>query len=547
VTTLKTRPYQDEAIKAIREGWERGLQRVAVVLPTGMGKTIIFSHLIAEEVAAGQKVMILVHRNELVDQAIDKLKMVAPDVKPGVVKAERDEVDAQVIIASVQTLARGYRRDRILAAGPVHLVIIDEAHHAAADTYVAVLTDFGCFHNDPPAAWPSVPSTTRAIGFTATMKRGDTRGLGDIWQEIVYTKDILFGIQRDYLADVKGRRITVDGLDLREVAITRGDYREGQLGDAMVSSGAGEVIAAAYKEHASDRQGILFTPTVHAAYEWATDLNNAGIPTEVIEGETPTEDRKLIYKRYAEGEVQVLSNCMVLTEGFDMPQASCAVIARPTSLPALYTQMVGRVLRPWPGKRYALVLDVVGVASRVELATLTDLSLTKVDEVKEGETLGQAADREREEKAGAIRVGKVGDVKGEYVDLFHTSRSVWLKTNGGLWFIPTREELFFLWPTGVNEAKVGSIPNNGGRPQLLMDSGNIEYAMAWAEQEAAETDVSIASKSSSWRQASRTPSEAQLNLARVFKIDVSDNPSRGELSDRISIVKASRVLDRFLS
>jgi superfamily II DNA or RNA helicase len=543
VTTLKTRPYQDEAIKAIREGWERGLQRVAVVLPTGMGKTIIFSHLIAEEVAAGQKVMILVHRDELVNQAIDKLKMVAPDISIGVIKAERNEIDADVTIASVQTLGRQNRRDRLPEWFLPRTIVVDEAHHAAADSYVAILRHFGAF--DPPLGPIELPAT-RAIGFTATMKRGDTRGLGDIWEEIVYTKDILFGIQRDYLADVKGRRITVDGLDLREVAITRGDYREGQLGDAMVSSGAGEVIAAAYKEHASDRQGILFTPTVNAAYEWAIDLENAGISTAVIEGNTPTEDRKLIYKRYAEGDIQVLSNCMVLTEGFDMPQASCAVIARPTSLPALYTQMVGRVLRPWPGKRYALVLDVVGVASRVELATLTDLSLTKVDEVKEGETLGQAADREERERAGAVRIGKVGEVKGEFVDLFHTSRSVWLKTNGGIWFIPTREELFFLWPTGVNQVSVGSIPNNGGKATLLQQDINIEYGMAWAEQEAAEIDSSIASKSASWRQASRTPSEAQLSLANMLKIDVSDNPNRGELSNRISIAKASRIMDRWL-
>src|SRR5215207_9401893 len=142
--------------------------------------------------------------------------------------------------------------------------------------------------------------------------------------------------------------------------------------------------------------------------------------------------------------------------------------------------MVGRVLRPWPGKDHALVLDVVGVASRVELATLTDLSLTKVEEVKEGETLGQAADREREkEKAGAVRVGKVGQVTGEHVDLFHTSRSVWLKTIRGVWFIPTREQLFFLWPTDVNQVKVGSVPNSGGKADLILDSTNIEYSMAW--------------------------------------------------------------------
>jgi superfamily II DNA or RNA helicase len=487
--------------------------------------------------------MILVHRDELVNQAIDKLRVVAPDITIGVIKAERNEVTADITIASVQTLGRAGRRARLPDWFMPHLIIVDEAHHAAADSYVAILSHFGAFTKSSLDEEPY----TRAIGYTATMKRGDSRGLGDVWEEIVYTKDILFGIQRDYLSDVKGRRITVDGLDLREVAITRGDYREGQLGEAMVTSGAGEVIAAAYKEHASDRQGILFAPTVHAAYEWAIDLENAGIVTAVIEGETSTDVRKKTYGQYARGEVQVLSNCMVLTEGFDMPQASCAVIARPTSLPALYTQMVGRVLRPWPGKSYALVLDVVGVASRVELATLGDLSTSKVEEVKEGETLAQAADREREEKVGAIRVGKVGELAGEHVDLFHTSRSVWLKTEAGIWFVPTRDLTFFLWPTGTNMVSVGSIPNKGThKADLLLQDINIEYGMSWAEQEAAEIDPSIASKSSSWRQASRVPSEGQLTMATMLRIDITDKPNRGELSNRISIKLASRRLDRFL-
>jgi superfamily II DNA or RNA helicase len=543
VKGLALRPYQTEAIQAVKAGFQRGLARVAVVLPTGMGKTIIFANIIKDAVERFTQPIVLVHRDELVNQAIDKLKVVAPEITIGVVKAERNQTDEDVIIASIQTLGRSSRLADFMEAiadnttGPV---IVDEAHHAAADSYVRVMNALGCYRTDGQ----HVP----AIGFTATMKRGDARGLGDVWQETVYTKDILFGISRGYLSDVKGRRITVDGLDLREVAITRGDYREGQLGDAMVNSGAGEVIAEAYKEHASDRQGILFTPTVHAAYEWAVDLENAGIPTAVIEGNTPTEDRKLIYKKYAEGEIQVLSNCMVLTEGFDMPQASCAVIARPTSLPGLYTQMVGRVLRPWPGRDHALVLDVVGVASRVELATLNDLSETKVKEIKEGETLAEAATREAEEEPSPIRVGKVGELAGEHVDLFHTSRSVWLKTKAGLWFIPTRDWTFFLWPEGVNQVSVGRIPNKGtSKADLLLKDINIEYGMSWAEQEAAEIDPSISNKAASWRQRSRTPSEAQLNMANIFRIDISDKPSRGELSDRISIKMASRRLDRFLS
>lgn len=534
---LPLRGYQSDALEALEADWRSGLTRLAVVLPTGMGKTVVFAHLIKEALDRYGRVLVMVHREELAQQAKDKIHSVAPGLRVGIVKAERNEVDADVIVASVQTLARRGRREQI-PADSIGLVVVDECHHAAARTWVEVLTYFGSF------------AGTRTAGFTATMSREDGRGLGDIWQKVSMTRDIMYGIQNGYLTDVRGKSVTVDGLDLGTVARSRGDYQDGALGDAMEASGAGGVIAQAYAEHAADRQGVLFAPTVSSALAFAADLTYAGIETDVITGNTPREDRELSYKRFAAGDVQVLSNCMVLTEGWDAPWASCAVIARPTQSVGLYIQMVGRVLRPWAagGKRDALVLDVVGVTGRHALKSIVDLTtsdLTLVD----GESLAEGTIRDIKEKGARPAATALSGVIGhEEVDLFHRSTSVWLQTYGGIWFIPTTDWTYFLWPeaNGITW-KVGRKPtwrNRGMTGAWLQEELTLEYAMAWGEQDAAEVDPSISRKTASWRRQSNKPTDGQIGLLARYKLPFTEGMSRSEASDLISIHMASRDLDR---
>ena len=320
-----------------------------------------------------------------------------------------------------------------------------------APTWRKALEDLGCWHETP------------AAGFTATLSREDHRKLGDVWQSAFARYDILFGIEGGYLSDVRGKQVTVDGLDLATVAKTTTDYQEGALGEALIASGAGEHIAAAYVEHASDRPGVLFAPTVDSAHVFADDLNAAGIVTETITGTTPNDERLAIFHRHRTGDTQVLSNCMVLTEGWDSPHTSCAVIARPTQAPGLYVQMVGRVLRPYPGKADALVLDVVGVTATHALRSIADLSKSKV-EIRDDESLAEAVARqlaeEEAERAGkpADAVRAAGALAAVEVDLFHRSTSVWLRTYGGIFFIPTKAWTYFLWP----EAGYGPME---GRPK----------------------------------------------------------------------------------
>lgn len=563
---LPLRDYQRDALDAVRAAWSRGIQRPAVVAPTGAGKTVMFSHLIADRLGWEDgrqqgRALVLVHRDELADQAMDKIRQVSPGLRVGKVKAHDDEIHADVVVASVQTLAVPARLDRLLASqgrmSRFTLVVVDECHHAVAPSWRRVMESLGCFTgNDMTLPGPDV------VGFSATLARGDGIGLGSVWQEVAYAISLTRLIRRGHLADVRGIQVTVEDLDLAGVRRTGGDYQSGALGDALHDSSAPETIARAYQEHASDRPGVAFLPTVDTAHEAADALNAAGIVTEVISGTTPTEERRLIYKRYAAGDVQVLSNCMVLTEGFDAPWASCAVIARPTQSAPLYTQMVGRVLRPWQGKTDALVLDVVGVSGQHKLATLIDLAPGAVTAVRPDQTLAEAVEEaelaalaseaEREAYARQSRI------TARVVSLFEQSRSVWLRTVAGVWFIPTREGEVFLWPSTEpgtwDVCHAPEVADEFGRRRSLPWQRkhlglSIELAMSWAQTEAEELDASIATKAASWRKHGGKASEGQVKMLQRFAglIPAGKAPEdlrKAEASDIISVGLSSRKFDR---
>lgn len=551
---LKLRSYQTEAIEAVREALT-SVNRTAVVLPTGMGKTVLFAHLIAAEIAQS-RVLVLVHRDELAEQAKDKIHSVAPDARIGIVKAERNEIDADVIVASVQTLARPKRREQIENVG---LIIVDECHHATARTWREVLTHFGAF--DPvddgktvidagtenvegygEVGFIRLPRRTPCVGFTATLARGDGEPLGDVWESVAYECEIEWGIERGFLVDVRGQQVDVKGLDLNSVSRSRGDFADSSLAAAMLEADAGDEIARAYVEHAGSKRGILFAPTVETAENFADALNARGVVTEVITGETPKEERELAYKKFRSGDVQVLSNCMVLTEGFDAPHAEVAVIARPTQSAPLYTQMVGRVLRPFPGKDEALVLDVVGVTGRHQLQSLT--SLTKRT-VKPGESIIEAKERNAVEAGLEAERREIrGLAASRKVELFASSHSVWLKTYGGTDFIPIRGGAVVLWekPDGSGLYSVG-VKMDRQPGEWRMSGVTLEYAMSWGEQIAGELDPMVADRDRSWRRTK--PSEKQIDLALRMKLAPAEeivNMRKGALSDLLSTHFASRAL-----
>lgn len=540
--SLRLRDYQTAAIEAVERDLSAGRQRVAVVLPTGTGKTVTFAHLAQRyHASTGRRVLILAHRDELVSQAAHKLAEVCPDLGIGIVKAERNEYGADIVVASVQTLINVKRRDAITNVG---MVIVDECHHATADTYMAILNWYGCF-----GARLGLPDTAVAVGFTATLGRTDGKALGQVWQTVSFRRDIRDFIPA-YLLDAKGIRVDVDDLDLSGIRRSAGDYQDGALGDALMDSMAAEISAKAYNEHAADRQGILFAPTVRSAGWFADAFNDQGIVTETVSGAMPIDERRAVLRRFQRGDTQVVSNCMVLTEGFDAPWASVAVLARPTSSAPLFVQMVGRVLRPYPGQSQALVLDVCGVGGRHQLATIADLAgIMPAD----GETVTEAIEREAAEaltddyltqREGSMsRKGAI--VYGEF-ELFAASRSAWLKTRAGVWFLSKgKDELVFLIPSVTEPGRfsVGTCVTRGQGGAWVREDLDLDMAMSFGEQVAmSDSIMNTSRKDASWRKS--RPSDGQRNTAGMFGVAIVEGMTRGDVSDLFSIHVASNRIDR---
>lgn len=537
---LKLRRYQEDALLSVSAEWSNGRKRVAIVLATGLGKTVVFSHAaLARLTSAGDRVLILVHTDELVDQAYTKLRDVATGFRVGVVKAARNEVNADVVIGSVQTLRNP---NRVAQLSNVGLVIIDECHHAAARSYRDVMTALGCFDDDRP---------TLALGVTATLSRNDGKSLGEIWEVVAYRRDILDGIADGYLTDVSGKRVEVEGLTLPELR-SRGDFGDASLTEILSTSNARRYVVESYREHASGMPGIVFVPSVQTAFDFTAAFADAGFDVAAVWGAMDSDDRKKVIADYRDGHLQILVNCQALTEGFDSPRAQCAVIARPTTSAALYTQMVGRVLRPFPGKDRALVLDVVGASDDHRLATIADLTSRRIEAIREGESLREAVAREKKNR-NPIFADYVINV--EEFDLFGRSRAVWLQTYGGVWFIPVMNAAVFIWPGNGDRYRVGIRPINRPGGRFIREDLSLEAALSWGEQVAddyalkytesypGEIKTFHRTRRASWRR--QPPSRAQLDEAMRLgvRVPVGIELDRGTLSDMISIHKVSERLD----
>jgi ATP-dependent helicase IRC3 len=371
---IRLRDYQTQMLDAVERAIELGETRMLAVLYCGAGKTICFSELAHRRKYLG-RTLILAHRDELCRQAVDKLRLVWPDVEVGVVKGDVDEVDARdVVVASVQTISREKRLARLLASptGEFATLITDECHHSPSNSYMAIYDalDVGEF-------WGPVH-----LGVTATPDRGDGVGLRACFDRIVFERDAAWAIERGFMVKPIGLTVRVD---LTKVKTTAGDYQSKDLSDTLELQGAHVAIARIIKEKAADRKTLCFTPTVEFAHLVAEECSAVGLPSAVVSADTPTDERQRIYADLEAGRIKVLANCAVLIEGFDETSIDCVVMARPTKSRSLYVQAVGRGLRLHPGKENCLVISLAG-SDRYKLATLASLGGRRMeDALKERE------------------------------------------------------------------------------------------------------------------------------------------------------------------
>jgi superfamily II DNA or RNA helicase len=268
------------------------VRRPLLVLPTGAGKTVIFAELIRR---IDEPALVLAHRDELIAQADDKIGMVAPDLSRGVIKAERNELGRQVTIASVQTLAQPHR----LAQLPrdFGIVVVDEAHHAPAETYQRILAAL-----DAPFV----------LGVTATADRLDGRGLNSTFDEIVFDLSLLDLMAGGYLSEVRAKRVTY-AADYSRLKVTAGDISEASAARAFREGGGPAAVAKALRDYAPERKSLIFVPGVDCAHETAATATRAGIPAAALDGSTPIKERRDILQRFKRGSIKALANCGVLT------------------------------------------------------------------------------------------------------------------------------------------------------------------------------------------------------------------------------------------
>lgn len=347
------RPYQQQARDRIHAEWDAGHTRTLLVLPTGTGKTIVFASVAADQVRAGDRVLILAHRGELLEQAADKLQR-STGLVSAVEKAESTCLDSwfRVVVGSVQTLQRTARLERF-PQDYFGTIIIDEAHHAITDGYRRILDYF---------------SGAKVLGVTATPDRGDMRNLGEVFDSLAFEYKLTDAIKEGYLCKIMAQTIPLQ-LDITSVTMSGGDYAVGDLGTAL--DPYLEQIAAEMARRCKSLKTVVFLPLIKTSQKFRDLLNTYGFRAAEVNGQS--EDRRQVLADFDAGKYNVLCNSMLLTEGWDCPSVDCVVVLRPTKVRSLYSQMVGRGTRLSPGKTDLLLLDFLWMTDKHELCRPADL------------------------------------------------------------------------------------------------------------------------------------------------------------------------------
>ena len=382
---MELRPYQQEAKEAVFEQWENGTRRTLLVLPTGCGKTIVFAKITEDCVRHGDRVLILAHRGELLEQAADKIHK-ATGLGCAVEKAEESCQGSwfRIVVGSVQTLMREKRLGKF-SADYFNTIIIDEAHHCITDSYQRVLQHFPEAH---------------VLGVTATPDRGDMRNLGQYFETLAYEYTLPKAIKEGYLCPIKALTIPLK-IDMSSVSIQAGDFKAGDISTAL--DPYLERIAQEMERHCKDKKTVVFLPLVKTSQKFRDILNGHGFQAAEVNGDS--QDRSEVLEAFEKGNYNVLCNSMLLTEGWDCPSVDCVVVLRPTKVRSLYCQMVGRGTRLSPGKDHLLLLDFLWHTERHELCHPASL-ICQDEEVarqmtKNIEEAGCPVDIEEAEKTAA--------------------------------------------------------------------------------------------------------------------------------------------------
>jgi DNA repair protein RadD len=343
VPPIELRPYQNTALAQLDAAAARGLRRILLVAPVGAGKTTMAGAVIVRAAREGKRVLFLAHRRELIGQAYARFRaMGLSDSEVGVIMSSdpRRRPGACVQVASIDTL-------RTRVTEPFDVVFIDEAHRALSASYVTLSKRF--------------PNALH-IGLTATPFRTDGRGLGAAYDALVLVASVAALIDQGFLVRPRIFTVPQDKLpDLSKVGRAHGDYKEAELARAMDRGNLIGDIVEHWQTHAGGRRTLAFASSIAHSKHIVERFREVGVAAEHVDGKTPVLERDAIFHRLRSGDTRVVSNMGIATEGTDIPEVKCAILARPTESTGLYLQQVGRIMRPWNGE-HALVLDHAGCA-----------------------------------------------------------------------------------------------------------------------------------------------------------------------------------------
>lgn len=505
---IKLRPYQEECLKAIKGRFVQGISRQLVHLPTGAGKTVVFASLIKE---MERKTLVLAHTCELLEQAKDKIKMISHYADVGIVNSEQKEFDRNIVVSSIQSAQRPDNLAELKKQG-FSLCIYDEAHRAAADNSRKVIAELDFLKS----------SKNLLVGFSATPFRADSKGLGEVFDDVPFSMTIKDLIDLGFLCRPKGAKIRTD-LDLSTVKTEEGDFVTTSLSSVMNTSEMNNLVVDAYAESAPDRKAVCFAVNVAHAKNLADAFKSRGIASESIYGGMPSSERTALLKRFQSGEISVLTNCQVLTEGWDCPEVDCVLVARPTQSKGLYQQMCGRGLRLYPNKKDCLILDfgsathsLCGMASLLEDDEETEERKTSKNVVS-GFIKNLPANLNKKLKAAITQFDPIGDL-----------------------FTWTREgPSYSLKGYGDCVLKVIQAPNDrfdvvlfkGADPQVITKDISFEYAFASAEDFARSNRslFTVSDLEADWRKLPISDKQKSFFRSHGYRAGIEDL-SRGQAS-----------------
>lgn len=350
---MALRPYQLNAVKALHKEWDSGNKNTLVVMPTGTGKTIVFSQIVKDQVAKGEKVLILAHREELLKQAADKLKA-SSGMESALEKAANTSIGSglDVVVGSVQTLRQKSRLEKF-SKDYFGTIIIDEAHHSAADSYKNILEYF---------------NQAKVLGVTATPDRADMKSLSDVFDSLAFEYKLPEAINDGYLCKIRTKTIPLK-VDISKVHTLAGDFNPNELGQALDLYL--EAIADSIVKECKGRKTVIFTPLVRISQRLNELLKDRGVNTVEVNGSS--KDREEILKDFESGKYDAMTNAMLLTEGWDCPSVDCIICLRPTKSRSLYAQIVGRGTRLCKGKDNLLILDYLWLSGKHSLCHPSDI------------------------------------------------------------------------------------------------------------------------------------------------------------------------------